>query len=348
MKTWLSWWHERRHIIFRAFKSGNALRSNLFEVIHSGWKNRCEVGLSLLESTEFDVRDYFILKAQLGQLGEKEQGFGSGPSFGQLKEGRNVRNVECVKRKGNELIDFGVRVDSDKKKWSQSKDKLLNNRMDAAAKGSSTMKIRKITPVLELKRKYSVLSSTNSKTTYLVTTTEISSCRCPGFEKNGRYVFCKHIIFLLVHVLANTHINKHLENRHLPRQVLTDLFATTISESYKQRQKLNRKDLLDESPYYQNEQTWELQLKSRRRAKCSSTKCDKDLKSGFLCLCVSGALSVPYQVEKAVLRKFYLCPLKTCNHARLLWTNIKLPAHLTRDEFVSEVAFNRVRQRLET
>ena len=160
--------------------------------------------------------------------------------------------------------------------------------------------------------------------------------------------FASISFFLLVHVLANTHINKHLENRHLPRQVLTDLFATTISESYKQRQKLNRKDLLDESPYYQNKQTWELQLKSRRRAKCSSTKCDKDLKSGFLCLCVSGALSVPYQVERAVLRKFYLCPLKTCNHARLLWTNIKLPAHLTRDEFVSEVAFNRVRQRLET
>ena len=147
MKTWLSWWHERRHIIFRAFKSGNALRSNLFEVIHSGWKNRSEVGLSLLESTEFDVRDYFILKAQLGQLGEKEQGFGSGPSFGELKEGRNVRNVECVKRKRNELIDFRVEVDSDKKKWSQSKDKLLNNRMDAAAKGSSTMKIRKITAI---------------------------------------------------------------------------------------------------------------------------------------------------------------------------------------------------------
>lgn len=97
-------------------------------------------------------------------------------------------------------------------------------------------------------------------------------------------MFCKHIIFLLVHVLANAHINKHLEKRHLLRQVLTDLFASTILESYKQetrQQKLNRKDLLDESPYYQNEQTWELQLR-RLRAKCSSNKCDKDLKSGLL------------------------------------------------------------------
>ena len=118
LKAWLSWWHERRHIIFRELKSGNAPRSNLAEVIHSGWKNRCEVGLSLLKSTEFDVRDPCILKAQLGQLAEKEQGFGSGPRFGELKERKNVRNVECAKRKGNELIDFGVEVESERKKWS--------------------------------------------------------------------------------------------------------------------------------------------------------------------------------------------------------------------------------------
>ena len=119
--------------------------------------------------------------------------------------------------------------------------------------------------------------------------------------------FASISFFLFVHVLGNAHIHKHLEKCHLPRQVLTNLFATTISESYKQemrRQKLKRKDfqkILEESTYYQNEQTWELQLKSRRRAKCSSTKCDKDLKSDFLCLCVSGTLSVPYQLEKAGL-----------------------------------------------
>ena len=33
LKAWLSWWHERRHIIFRGFKSGNAPRSNLADVI---------------------------------------------------------------------------------------------------------------------------------------------------------------------------------------------------------------------------------------------------------------------------------------------------------------------------
>ena len=106
-------------------------------------------------------------------------------------------------------------------------------------------------------------------------------------------------------------------DRHLPRQVLTDLFTTTFSESYKQemlRQKLKRKDfqnILKESPYYQHEQISELQLKSRRTGKCSSSKWDKEMKFELLCLCVSVVLLVPYQEEKAALQKFYFCPVKT-------------------------------------
>ena len=57
------------------------------------------VGLVLLESTEFDVRDSFILKVQLGQLAQKEQGFGSGPSLGRFKQKSDARNVDCAKRK---------------------------------------------------------------------------------------------------------------------------------------------------------------------------------------------------------------------------------------------------------
>ena len=126
---------------------------------------------------------------------------------------------------------------------------MILNRMDAAAKGSCTMKIRKIKAISELKREYSVASSTNGKTTYLVTITEIPSCSCPDFEKKEGKCFASNIIFLLVHVLGNTHINKHLEKRHLPRQVLPDLFATTILESYKQemRQSLINRKCVDKS-----------------------------------------------------------------------------------------------------
>ena len=80
-------------------------------------------------------------------------------------------------------------------------------------------------------------------------------------------------------------------------------------------------------------------LETRRMVKFPNTKCEKDLKSGFLCLCVSGVLSVAYQTGNALLRKFYFCPVKTYIHASSPWTNLKLPVHITRQEFVSEAEF---------
>ena len=81
-------------------------------------------------------------------------------------------------------------------------------------------------------------------------------------------------------------------------------------------------------------------LETRRKAKYSYAKCGKDLKSGFLWLCVSGVLSVAYQTEKTVLRKFDFRPVKTYIHASSPWTNIELQAHLIWLEFVSEAEFS--------
>ena len=59
-------------------------------------------------------------------------------------------------------------------------------------------------------------------------------------------------------------------------------------------------------------------------------------------MCISGVLSVAYQTDKAILRKFCFCPGKTYIDASAPWTNIKLPAHVTRHEFLSEAAVNRI------
>lgn len=50
------------------FIVSDARRSNLAAMIHAGWKNQGEVGLNLLESTEFDERNSVLRKAQLSQL----------------------------------------------------------------------------------------------------------------------------------------------------------------------------------------------------------------------------------------------------------------------------------------
>ena len=90
-----------------------------------------------------------------------------------------------------------------------------------------------------------------------------------------------------------------------------------------------------------------MQLKTRRTAKCSSCKCDKEMKLGLLCLFVSGGLSVIYHEEETALRKVCFYPVKNCIYARPPWTNIKLLPHITRDGFVFETEFNRIRQELE-
>ena len=58
---WLNWWHERGAFIFRAFARLIAPRSNLAEVVHASWKNRDKMGVTLLESCMFDIRDSLLL-----------------------------------------------------------------------------------------------------------------------------------------------------------------------------------------------------------------------------------------------------------------------------------------------
>ena len=67
-EDWLNWWHHRRHSIFRAFTMLNAPRMNQAEVINAGFVNRNEVGVPLITSAEFDVKDSLYLAADLEQF----------------------------------------------------------------------------------------------------------------------------------------------------------------------------------------------------------------------------------------------------------------------------------------
>ena len=49
--------------------------------------------------------------------------------------------------------------------------------------------------------------------------------------------------------------------------------------------------------------------------------------------------------RKGCLAEVLFCPVKTYIHASLPWINIKLPAHVTRQKFVSDAEFNRIADR---
>ena len=65
LKTWVSWWHERRGIIFRAFAPSNAPEMNQAEVLHAGWAHRDSPNLSLLDVCHANVRDSVIVDTEL-------------------------------------------------------------------------------------------------------------------------------------------------------------------------------------------------------------------------------------------------------------------------------------------
>ena len=58
---WVSWWHDRRGFIFRAFAVQDAPQMKQAEGIHAGWVHRDRPNLSLLDACQADTRDSSFL-----------------------------------------------------------------------------------------------------------------------------------------------------------------------------------------------------------------------------------------------------------------------------------------------
>ena len=64
--------------------------------------------------------------------------------------------------------------------------------------------------------------------------------------------------------------------------------------------------------------------KKVKSGNCASTLCRKDIRRGVISLLVEGALTVPFNRDKAVIQKIYFCPT-ACVFNSPSWTNIKRP-----------------------
>lgn len=105
LKTWVSWWHERRGFIFRAFAPSNAPEMNQAEVIHAGWAHRDSPNLSLLDVCHADVRDSVIVDTELQTYQAGIRTSGTGPSLAECKRRQRVKELEKAKRIGKELFE---------------------------------------------------------------------------------------------------------------------------------------------------------------------------------------------------------------------------------------------------
>lgn len=102
--SWLSWWHDRRGFIFRAFAPNNAPCMNQAEVIHAGWAHRDRSNLSLLDVCHADVRDAIVLDVELKAYGGGTAAGGEGPSYIQRKRKQYVREIDQAKQLGAEMF----------------------------------------------------------------------------------------------------------------------------------------------------------------------------------------------------------------------------------------------------
>ena len=65
LKDWVSWRHERRGFIFRAFTNPSAPQINQAKVIHAGWAHRDRQNLYLLDACQSDTRDALLLDVEI-------------------------------------------------------------------------------------------------------------------------------------------------------------------------------------------------------------------------------------------------------------------------------------------
>ena len=77
-------------------------------VIHAGWKNRDKMGVSLLESCLFDVRDSLLLESRVASLSNGSFKGGCGPNQEGVRKKKVEKNVNIAEKIDQDILDFGV------------------------------------------------------------------------------------------------------------------------------------------------------------------------------------------------------------------------------------------------
>ena len=195
---------------FRAFVRLIAPRSNLAEVVHASWKNRDRMGVALLESCMFDIRDSLLLEAEIQNFKEGSCMGCFGPNQEQLQKRKIETLLEAGEIFGEEIKKHGVSStapqmiqkrtnEEDTGNQNIKKKKLmdvkLRKRLNSAIEQEHCIKIRKSITKNNSKHTYHVLASSKGKMTYQVDMCCSSSCTCPDYIKNVKGVYCKHILF---------------------------------------------------------------------------------------------------------------------------------------------------------
>ena len=239
------------------------------------------MGVSLPECCYFDVRDSCY-------------NGGYGPNNKELTTRKQKREAEWASQLGEDVLDFGVTSRSTnptKKKQieppetgcyppkkKKNVEKMLQRRVATTRSVRNIMKIRKIVRLSALKWQFQVIGTTSNKTLYKVDICNTPTCTCPDFQKNGKFVYCKHILFVMIFALRVEHEDK-LNARHISDKDVKSLLVDNVDKRYikgdepvKSSGSKDYAKLLWEHPSFSNGQLCTLQYKKSRTANCAAYK----------------------------------------------------------------------------
>ena len=101
---------------------------------------------------------------------------------------------------------------------------MFENQVEASYDDSLIMKVNKSSIIDALKRSYLASNSPTSRMAFNVDVSTVQSCTCSDFARNGHQVLCKHIFFIVLHVLSVKDLEPPLKICFIEENDLQSLF----------------------------------------------------------------------------------------------------------------------------
>ena len=131
-------------------------------------------------------------------MGQNLVGFGVAPEPDKTRKRSDFNN------KSTDGSEFG------KKQKPDNYLKMFENQSEGSCNVSLIVKVNKSPIINALKRSYLVPNSLTLRKAFNIEISTVQSCTCSDFPKNGHWVLCKHILFIVLHALNDKDLETSL------------------------------------------------------------------------------------------------------------------------------------------
>ena len=317
---------------FLRVKKWLKVRKQQFSPIFSPKLHRFAPNFNILQGQSIRARKSKSL-SKISKI-ETTRGFLRVKKGGRKSENNNFSSIFCRNCIVSRLTSIFYRGRPAKKSRRERDDKRMQaEQIRKAEEQAAVFKVRSSTHESATKRCYKVSNSSVGKAQYEVVISSACSCSCPYAQKFAGRISCKHVVFVWVSVLKGK--TEDLAG-FIPDETLRQVFSQSTSvpaelllEKRSRRTRAELRKLLEESPFFKDDQVWAVGPKMGRPAKCFG--CRDKLEVGTKCVTIEGALKVPYDGNVPRKERMFSHPLRSCYALPPQWTNIRFPTKFADD-----------------